>query len=80
MTEGGLLLTILLMYIGAASGSTGGGIKVNTFAVLTAAVVSAVRGKERVTVFGSGAAIDPRSTARSPLPCSPWGSSSCGRF
>ena len=53
MTEGGLFLTIMLMYIGAASGSTGGGIKVNTFAVLTAAVISAVRGRSSVTVFGS---------------------------
>lgn len=52
MSQGGLLLTIALMYIGAASGSTGGGIKVNTFAALTAAVVAAVRGKEAVTVFG----------------------------
>jgi len=52
MTNGGLFLTILLMYIGAASGSTGGGIKVNTFAVLTAAVVSSVRGRNTATAFG----------------------------
>lgn len=51
LSQGGLLLTIALMYIGAAAGSTGGGIKVNTFSILTAAVISAVRGKEAVTVF-----------------------------
>jgi len=52
MTEAGLLLTIALMYIGAASGSTGGGIKVNTFAVLTAAVISSIRGRRVATAFG----------------------------
>ena len=52
MTEQGLLLTIALMFIGAASGSTGGGIKVNTFAVLTAAVISSIRGSTVATAFG----------------------------
>ncbi len=52
MTEGGLFLTIVLMYIGAASGSTGGGIKVNSFAVLVSAVVSSVRGRNTATAFG----------------------------
>ncbi len=52
MTSAGLFLTIALMYIGAASGSTGGGIKVNTFAVLTAAVISSIRGRTAATAFG----------------------------
>ena len=52
MTEGGLFLTVVLMFIGAAAGSTGGGIKVNTFAALFAAVLAGVRGKDAVTVFG----------------------------
>ena len=52
MTEAGLFLTIALMYIGAAAGSTGGGIKVNTFAVLTAAVISSIRGRSVATAFG----------------------------
>ncbi len=52
MTQAGLLLTIALMYIGAASGSTGGGIKVNTFGVLTAAVMSSIRGRDRASAFG----------------------------
>ena len=52
MTQGALLLTVALMYIGGASGSTAGGIKVNTFGVLTAAVVSSMRGRNTATVFG----------------------------
>ena len=34
-----------LMFIGGASGSTAGGIKVNTFSVLLIAIVSTVRGR-----------------------------------
>ncbi|HEX2922955.1 MAG TPA: potassium transporter TrkG, partial [Chloroflexota bacterium] len=52
MTQEGLFFTIALMYIGAASGSTGGGIKVNTFAVLTAAVISSIKGRNVATAFG----------------------------
>jgi trk system potassium uptake protein TrkH len=47
-----LFFAIGLMFIGAASGSTGGGIKVNTFAVLLASVVSTVRGRESAEAFG----------------------------
>ncbi|MHB1132550.1 MAG: TrkH family potassium uptake protein [Chloroflexota bacterium] len=53
MTEGGLFLTIVLMFIGSAAGSTGGGIKVNTFAALGAAVLATVRGKQAVAAFGN---------------------------
>jgi trk system potassium uptake protein TrkH len=42
---------IIWMFIGAAPGSTGGGIKVTTFAVLIAAVYSMARGKEDVVFF-----------------------------
>ncbi len=48
-----LLLLAALMFIGGASGSTGGGIKVNTFAVLIATTWSFVRGKKDVTAFGT---------------------------
>ncbi len=47
-----LFFAIALMFIGAASGSTGGGIKVNTFAVLLATVVSTIRGRDAVEAFG----------------------------
>lgn len=46
MTEFTLFFTLLLMFIGGASGSTAGGIKVNTFGLLIATVVSAIKGKE----------------------------------
>lgn len=42
---------IILMFIGASPGSTGGGIKTTTFAVLVGAVLSMVRGKEDVVLF-----------------------------
>lgn len=42
---------ILLMFIGAAPGSTGGGIKVTTFAVLIGAVITMVQGKRDVVLF-----------------------------
>jgi trk system potassium uptake protein TrkH len=41
-----------LMYIGGASGSTAGGIKVNTFGMLAATVWSTVRGRESPGAFG----------------------------
>jgi trk system potassium uptake protein TrkH len=41
-----------LMFIGGASASTAGGIKVNTFAVLLAAVLSSIGGKTHATAFG----------------------------
>ncbi len=45
------MLLILLMFIGAAPGSTGGGIKVTTFAVLMMTVVSVIRGREDTVIF-----------------------------
>lgn len=44
---------ILLMFIGASPGSTGGGIKTTTFAVLIGAIIAMVRGKEDVVFFRS---------------------------
>ena len=42
---------ILLMFIGAAPGSTGGGIKITTFAILSGAMAAMIRGKEDVVMF-----------------------------
>jgi len=39
------------MFIGAGSGSTAGGIKITTFAVLVATMWSQIRGKEDVVLF-----------------------------
>ncbi len=46
------VFSIILMYIGAAPGSTGGGIKVTTFAVIFMTVVSVLRNKEDTTILG----------------------------
>jgi trk system potassium uptake protein TrkH len=42
---------ILLMFIGASPGSTGGGIKTTTFAILISAVLSMIRGKQDIVLF-----------------------------
>jgi trk system potassium uptake protein TrkH len=46
-----LLFTMILMFIGGAAGSTAGGIKVNTFGLLVAALWSTLRGHQAVSVF-----------------------------
>ena len=51
LTHSTLFLTIFLMFIGAGSGSTAGGIKITTFAVLVASVWSQIKGKEDVVLF-----------------------------
>jgi trk system potassium uptake protein TrkH len=45
-------LIILLMFIGASPGSTGGGIKTTTFGLLAASIWSQGRGREDVEVLG----------------------------
>lgn len=52
MTMPSKLITILLMYIGASPGSTGGGIKTSTFAVLVMTVVCILRGREDTEIMG----------------------------
>lgn len=47
-----VFITIILMVVGGASGSTAGGIKVNTFAVLFLSLLSIVRRKNSVEAFG----------------------------
>jgi trk system potassium uptake protein len=47
-----IFFTISLMFIGGASGSTAGGIKIQTFMLLFFAIVAAFRGRERVVAFG----------------------------
>ncbi len=45
-------LLMVLMFIGGATGSTAGGIKVNTFAVLALATWAAIRGYDHTSAFG----------------------------
>ncbi len=52
LSEGGTLLTMLLMLVGAGSGSTAGGIKVTTLAVLFLSVMSYSLGHEDLNIFG----------------------------
>lgn len=52
LVESTLFVVMALMFIGGASGSTAGGIKVNTFAVLLIAIVSTIRGEPSATAFG----------------------------
>lgn len=52
MTEGGKFLTIVLMFVGGSPGSTAGGIKTTTTALLVITVVSIVRGREDAEVYG----------------------------
>ncbi|MGE7675886.1 TrkH family potassium uptake protein [Lysinibacillus sp. NPDC094403] len=51
LAQSTLFLIILLMFIGAGSGSTAGGIKITTFALLVATMWSQIRGKEDVVLF-----------------------------
>ncbi|KOO47145.1 Ktr system potassium transporter B [Priestia koreensis] len=43
--------TIILMFIGAGSASTGGGIKLTTFLIIVLAVFTYLKGKEEITTF-----------------------------
>ncbi|MDE7303565.1 MAG: hypothetical protein K2N60_09655 [Oscillospiraceae bacterium] len=45
------LLSIFLMFIGAAPGSTGGGIKITTFAIIIMTVVSVIKNKEDTVIL-----------------------------
>ena len=50
ISDAGLLLMIVLMFIGASPGGTGGGIKTTTFAVLMGATRSTLRDSEGVVI------------------------------
>jgi trk system potassium uptake protein TrkH len=52
MLEISLVILIPLMFIGGASGSTAGGIKVNTFSLLLIAILSTARGLPSAMAFG----------------------------
>lgn len=51
MRQATQFFSILMMFIGAAPGSSGGGIKVTTFAILVGAVIAMLRGKEDIVLF-----------------------------
>jgi len=51
MSEISKIATILLMYIGAAPGSTGGGVKVTTAGVIIMAIVSNIKGSDETIIL-----------------------------
>lgn len=53
-----LFFVIVLMFIGGASGSTAGGIKVNTFGILLATGWSSIRGRMHTEAFGREFAVE----------------------
>jgi Trk-type K+ transport system membrane component len=46
-----LVIFLFLMFIGASSGSAGGGIRTSTFAIMWASVLSTIRGKKHTELF-----------------------------
>lgn len=50
LSESGYLLTVMLMFIGGSSGSTAGGIKVGTFAVIIMGMISVFRGRRDINI------------------------------
>ena len=52
LSDGGKLVTILLMFVGGSPGSTAGGVKTTSVAVLLVAVLSLVRHKQCPNVLG----------------------------
>lgn len=52
MSEGGRLITMILMFIGGSPGATAGGVKTTTIVVVAVAAVSVVLGKQHPNVLG----------------------------
>ena len=51
LTNASILLLMILMFIGASPGSTGGGIKTTSFALLLLMIRNRIKGQEQVNVF-----------------------------
>jgi len=64
MSPAGLFVIILLMFVGASPGGTGGGIKTTTLAVAMTTAVSMLRGRKHTQVFWR---LIPEETVRSAL-------------
>ena len=52
LTSGSRFVIMLLMFVGGSPGSTAGGVKTVVFAVLILSIISTVRGRDEVEVFG----------------------------
>lgn len=51
LTDVSKFMLVILMFIGASPGSTGGGIKTTTFALILLTAISVIRGREDINVF-----------------------------
>lgn len=51
LTEATLFFIIILMFVGASPGSTGGGIKTTTFAIIVASIWGLIRGRNETILF-----------------------------
>lgn len=51
MTTAGKFLTIILMFIGGSPGSTAGGLKTSTFAIIIITLISVIKGREDAELF-----------------------------
>lgn len=51
LSEGSILLTIILMVIGGSPGSTAGGVKTTSFAVIILSLIASIRHTEDINVF-----------------------------
>ncbi|WP_040952978.1 TrkH family potassium uptake protein [Gorillibacterium massiliense] len=58
MRQASQFFTVILMFIGASPGSTGGGIKTTTFTIIVGAMVAMIRGKEDIVLFRNRLAKD----------------------
>jgi trk system potassium uptake protein len=52
MTDSSKFLTLILMFIGAAPGSTGGGVKLTTISIVIYTVIAYIRGREEINMMG----------------------------
>jgi len=51
MSHSSSLVSMILMFIGASPGSTGGGVKTSTFALLLLTIIALIRGHKDLTIF-----------------------------
>ena len=58
LTPETLFLTILLMFVGASPGGTGGGVKTTTMAVVLAGMFATIRGEEQTVLFKRAVPLD----------------------
>jgi trk system potassium uptake protein len=52
LTQVSILFTVILMFIGGSSGSAAGGLKIGTASVIGITFYNAIRGREKISIFG----------------------------